>query len=714
MAMYCCFSSPEEVRQPSSLLQSSPPPIDPSASQYEASDGSPPAPSPPLPKELVESDKESSPELPPAKPPGLLKRKMHPSALQYDEDGAPVPYCTMRKTDRDPDWEFVCFTTKDSYKEDLKQFQTPNGFKLWVTKQGIGKKVNNQGVSTNYYQCSGSSRNGCPFKVKVLHDSEVENPAEQMIVYKSAADHSHPTVVGVPCTIIKNPGWGIPTEWEAQVDKVLEIGLKPAHAYRKFKKEFPQAPVTKKQFQTRRQTLLHTKGLQVTDLGGLTRICEEKELTPTSPLDTWGVLPGFLVQAATDDRPQVINITFSTVRLMGVAKVQASGRLHSYFSIDGTYKLVVGGFPVTQGGTVNADRSYEPMTITVANSENSEAQQKTLQNHKDFCNQLGFEFKPEVTCPDAGPAGMDALEASFPGIIRGTCYSHCIRKGVEGKNLLIKPKRNFDKIVEGIKKIHSTTDNTVRDYSIELWVKQWKNKEKRFVKSFVNGWMGERTRGWNVGATPPGMPKTNQAIERNNRSLKDYVSGHVRLPLRDFIRGVGEELEFHSREFAARQFVHVPTLKKPEWGAGQLWLKFRGHLAIVNSAKDRVVVPSSTWLAGWEVQSPLEIRLKQFKDEFRQLHKDAHRMPPDAEESLEDYVDRHASFYVLNKLDEPMGANHFECTCAQYYKGAWCKHSIGVTMKLKLAKCPEKWVIDSVEALRKRGRPKEVGHCMTK
>ena len=61
-----------------------------------------------------------------------------------------------------------------------------------------------------------------------------------------------------------------------------------------------------------------------------------------------------------------------------------------------------------------------------------------------------------------------------------------------------------------------------------------------------------------------------------------------------------------------------------------------------------------------------------------------------------------------------MGANHFECTCAQYYKGAWCKHSIGVTMKLRLAKCPEKWVIDSVEALRKRGRPKEVGHCMTK
>ncbi|CAM9847296.1 unnamed protein product, partial [Heterosigma akashiwo] len=284
--------------------------------------------------------------------------------------------------------------------------------------------------------------------------------------------------------------------------------------------------------------------------------------------------------------------------------------------INGTYKLVVGGFPVTQGGTVNADRSYEPMTITVANSENSEAQQKTLQNHKDFCNQLGFEFKPEVTCPDAGPAGMDALEASFPGIIRGTCYSHCIRKGVEGKNLLIKPKRNPTKLLKGSKKIHSTTDNTVRDYSIELWVKAVEEQREEVREELCEWLDGRKEPGVECGATPLACPRPIRPLSGTTRSLKDYVSGHVRLPLRDFIRGVGEELEFHSREFMARQFVHVPTLKKPEWGLGSYV-----HLA-------------------------------------------------------------------------------------QYYKGAWCKHSIGVTMKLKLAKCPEKWVIDSVEALRKRADPR--------
>lgn len=38
----------------------------------------------------------------------------------------------------------------------------------------------------------------------------------------------------------------------------------------------------------------------------------------------------------------------------------------------------------------------------------------------------------------------------------------------------------------------------------------------------------------------PGLPNTNRAIERNNR-----------LPLQDFIIGVGEELKFHSRSWSS-------------------------------------------------------------------------------------------------------------------------------------------------------------------
>jgi hypothetical protein len=233
--------------------------------------------------------------------------------------------------------------------------------------------------------------------------------------------------------------------------------------------------VTLKQVQTRKVTLAKNGAVKANTIGELVTFCEENELCADSPPDKYGVLPGWVVENGEGDVGQTVNLTFTTLRLMLQLKQKMEGRLPRRASIDNTYKLLASNMPVSIFGTVDGNMAYKDVSVTIVTSETNEAFTTTLHNHKDFCEQLGFQLELECATPDNNKAIHRALTEVFPGIIVAVCYTHATRKAVEKKSLVKKPA-NFDKLMNGIKIISSLTDNEVRDHAISLWQKEWGKK----------------------------------------------------------------------------------------------------------------------------------------------------------------------------------------------------------------------------------------------
>jgi hypothetical protein len=206
------------------------------------------------------------------------------------------------------------------------------------------------------------------------------------------------------------------------------------------------------------------------------------------------------------------------------------------------------------------------------------------------------------------------------------------------------------------------------------------------------------------------------AIERRNRSLKEFVSGRVRMGLSEFLTAVGSEFQFVSNEAAGVPFLHEPTLQRPEWGQAQVWLKEVGHLVTSNAKKSVVIVPSGRWMGSYDIDSTKELTKPFFNEKRKAMAKRNKNFPgPTPGESFKEYAFRYKAFFVLRLLEEPpLGPNHFRCNCSYFFRYAQCKHSLGVSILFKLCEVPGRWIVDSIRALKKRGRPADVGHCLKK
>jgi hypothetical protein len=416
--------------------------------------------------------------------------------------------------------------------------------------------------------------------------------------------HCHPTgagQVGSPLEKIKKRG--IPPEYKAQADNFLKMGLKPSHAYyRQFKlsvDEQADGRVRLIDFQRRRVHLLKTNpsALKPNSIGDLITFCEEHELNPGLEPHSPGVLPGWVVTPAEEGREQVVNITLTTNYLMGVLDEQRNGHLPAYATCDYTYKMLANNLPVNNHGTVDANlRYWDTALLSITSNEQRETIALTLSNMKQYMHVLGYgPYEVKYTCPDNDRVTRTAWADVFPDITVATCWAHWARKaGGEHRHLLRKTK-NVDKIFKDLRVLHSYTDNECRDQAINLYVKKWEKKEPQYVSTMQKGWLNEHSRGFNVGATAPGLPNSNQGVERSNRSLKQFVTGHYRMNMTEFLKAATLELEHLSRESGCKEFPHTPTISRAHWLDAQDWInQAKGSFGCALLIKTKLVRPLIT------------------------------------------------------------------------------------------------------------------------
>ena len=318
-------------------------------------------------------------------------------------------------------WIEICTVPEQDLEATLIQHFHRNGTHL-STRQT--NKPDSAGTTTSYKRCSNQGRYSCNFKVRVQKLDDDEHSC----VVSTQGEHSHPLSDGEIVSPSKQPKHGVPPEMGNMIAAAVGDKKRPMRIYRDVKSVFKNSTVTPEQLARKVRSIRKKESsvLEGVSMGEVFEWCRSNELNEDSADDEVGVLPGWKVER--DGDKDVVSITISSKILLSTLLHQANSSLESYFSSDGTYKLLVNGYPVIVLGTVDGSHRYKPVSVTITSGEKDEYYVYVFNSIKSSCLLfLRFNFEPKYATPDSAGAIHNAMEEVFPGIKIAKRWAHLTR-----------------------------------------------------------------------------------------------------------------------------------------------------------------------------------------------------------------------------------------------------------------------------------------------
>ena len=558
--------------------------------------------------------------------------------------------------------------------------------------------INQSGDVIQCYRCSGEKRNKCHFKAKVVYDS-----TENMIFLYSSSTHDHQKQ--------SKHTIGLPPKLKPIIHEGVNDGIMPAKLHRKILEKYPTSKVTLQQVQTackwEADKLLSS--LKGNTIGDLHTYLSENTLSKSSRKHAFGVLHGWRANGPIDLESEAADICFvmTTKNLLRNAVRQSRSELVSFLDIDQTYSLNERGYPVTVVGTVTRSHQFKLIAIGVSRHEDQQANELILETIKDGMRELiDFEWTPRVAMSDRAGAIANALTAVWDGLDKlAKCYFH-VKKALKDNRHRFSSETNFEKFQNDCSLLAAFDDEDQFLEGLRLLDRKWRAREKDAMNWFLKEWATEAYRAWFSGFTPPGLPNTNNAVERFNRSIKVYVTSHQRLSFSKLITKFRKELTYRSLSSHSSDFWNRPQLNRRSWCAAQLWAK-QNKANFLEAKNDNLFFcPSS------ELLHKLEIRGGVSKPAIRKAFSDFDKSLFCLDgENFDSYISRRRMFW---KLQKQPNSRTFTCNCPSYLHTATCKHSLGMSILHQFVSIPPKWKCNTIEQMRKRGRPKSVQNCLEK
>ena len=563
------------------------------------------------------------------------------------------------------------------------------------------------------FKCNGKKHYGCECQWKLVYN--VENSS--ISAHKSGKHFHEPEAFRE--NLKGKSAHGIPLHSKKVVTEAVKDRKEPGEIHRKLTALSPETTVTLQQLQTA-STNLKRKLLSALDgntIGDLYRWLDENTLTDMSGEDEVGVLPGWRAHGPENLLDAAADVTFvlSTKNLLNSAVKQASGHLPSFVDVDQTYKVLKNNYPLSVVGTVDINHKFYLIGVGISRFEDGPSISLMLQTIKNALRSLSqFEWKPAFGMADRAGAIANAFQEVFPGtemfesIKLAKCYFH-VKKGLEDNAHRFKSRENFDQFVLDCKAISGFDTEEQFVHALDLLRIKWQSREKDAVVWFFSEWASENYRNWFSGFTTAGIPNTNNSVERFNGALKKYLTRKQRLSLSRLLVACQDELSYQSVLSRKGRFATVPTLDRSAWIDAQIWAKeLQGKvLATKYPAEGCFFVPSTSCLA-----SLPNVSLSSIRSAYNDYRSSA---SPIQGEKFNAFVSRRQAFWKLTPVQRTIFTfGVYSCNCPYYLQYATCKHSLGLGLLHKHFAVPPQWKGNSVEERGKRGRPRKIGHCLTR
>lgn len=200
---------------------------------------------------------------------------------------------------------------------------------------------------------------------------------------------------------------------------------------------------------------------------------------------------------------------------------------------DATQKVTNEKKPLIVIGSTDITGTFHLIGITVTSHETADAYTLSFRAVKQGVSQItNSTIEPDVLVCDADPAihiGFQRIFGPKPIIM---CYSH-VKGNVERKYKFNNSKENKKPLQSDLYVLHKCYDKQTFDIGCQLFIQKWKDKEPTVVHNLTKSFF-EKNSNWFMGCVPR-APKTNNALERFNGTLKQLQTYYCRKPLKEFV-----------------------------------------------------------------------------------------------------------------------------------------------------------------------------------
>lgn len=518
------------------------------------------------------------------------------------------------------------------------------------------------GVRINY-RCKNVKFRGtqCAAAVALLFDSRSEN----IQLFRADAAHTHENNPNAVETI--------PSDVQAAINDLFENNVtKPkAVSINLVKKGFDVPPPAK--LKSYLKKLNDGKyGEEKLNSGSL-----EKWLQECSPLPDDENEPFIVNYELIYENNSEFDFRFMVTTKLLLQQAIESKNLHA----DATYKLIWQNFPVLMVGTTDLARKFHPIGVAVCKTEQQKDFNFIFSSTKQAIHNI-FEadFEPEYLIADAASAIHNAAKGVWANILVIMCWFHMLKNVSDKVPTFLKQLCKQQEFLADLQKLQVSKSTEIFQIAVQLFMDKWRKESAELVDYFENQWVLKNS-GWYEAFSSP-MPSTNNALESNNRLIKDEHTVRERMDLGKFRTTSFDMVRTWSMEYSSglkSVTSDAPEITLAMWTKGyqfakkngKITSKRRGNSIIYRSANSDTINDTLDW------------------DDFDTFKKESF-----------DFHD--------TQFEHPISRANWlksKCDCSDYFKLYMCAHITGIAIRLKIVTPPVEAKNLPIGQKRKRGRP---------
>jgi hypothetical protein len=355
---------------------------------------------------------------------------------------------------------------------------------------------------------------------------------------------------------------------------------------------------------------------------------------------------------------------------------------------------------------------FHLVAMAVANGETKECYKVLAEEVSKAYEQFyGERVEIYYTICDNVPHIREALRDTFPDAVTINCWAHlCVINCSAAGGLTKKASSRevIDKFVLMLKALHNVTDIAVFSAALDLLHTALEGMDElTLADHFLAQYGTEDSVQWSNACVAPGVPLTNNGLERSNKDFKEFGTNYETPSIDQLVNTIMPNY-LHHRSREDSTFATSPKIVLDVWQAGiVLWesLQYQNATAIKTSGQEYVLLPSASLIdkMGDVVRKgDLKAALKEYKALMSQ---------PKAYAKKHDFaafMEVYESFYRIDALEDELQTEyvHFSCTCPYFWQHRVCKHVLAHGLGCGLFSVPIEVDPRLIGSKKCRGRPK--------
>lgn len=215
---------------------------------------------------------------------------------------------------------------------------------------------------------------------------------------------------------------------------------------------------------------------------------------------------------------------------------------------DATHKLTSEKLPFIVIGTTDTTKRFHLIGFKVASNETADDYKFSFNAAKLGIQEItGVEIEPSFLVSDADSAIHKGFRGSFPELqaMIVMCFAH-VMSNVNNK-YKYRSKENKEGIKKDLRTLHNSPDKDSFDAGCALFINKWNEVENDAVKKIQKSFF-RKNFNWFIGCCHR-VPKTDNALERFNGTVKSFQTLHEKKPLKQFMKILMKIVQQRSKQY---------------------------------------------------------------------------------------------------------------------------------------------------------------------